>query len=706
MQTMKSQSLAASRGQALSLLIALVLVAPSCAKRDLRPLNPCTVSASSEELNVLPAEDIDLLFVVDNSGSMAEEQAALQAQIGVIVRTLIDQNEIDALIAANPDLEGAQAVKRLRVGTISSDFGVAGFGADREIAALNSMPLEERITHVVPNCGAYFGVDNLVERLEPVRANAGDRGVINLVPVSATIGDGEDAIACPASFPSFLSFDVEGSQSVEDFADDVSCTTVLGTSGCGFEMQLESLLAAITPSTSTAVEFKFGGGVADLPYPDGNAGFFRDEAILAIIMITDEDDCSTDNPEIFKRNSTELTDPDAPRISAEGAPYRFNTRCTRFDDGEQLYPVERYINGILAAKPANRLIFAGIVGVPRDIANSGAQSVQEIDAILASPEMEVRDFVVEGTNPPIWAQIPGTNVGSDSQVPACWRCLQNGVEDDSVEDLMDCTGAGYDLQYAVPASRILRVARGLAARNVITVFETICTDDFSAAIENILIAIISATKPSCLNRALNPDATGAVPCNVLERLPEGMHCDDLEGREPRPFKIDEDGRETCRLIQQVPTADDRAAGNAPAGLGWFYDDYTDETVVEQCASKTVKATVRFTPGTVPTPGATVRIDCLQPATAEKDINTPCASDATCHFDGDEEGQRALDEFVVRWNLDASRFTAGNPAAQPMSCEPTTNTCQIGCDGDADCPGGMVCSAEFGNFCVDPTCSVR
>jgi hypothetical protein len=718
MQTTKSHSRATRVGLALSLLIALVLVAPSCAKRDLRPLNPCTVSATSEQLNILPAEDIDLLFVVDNSGSMAVQQAALRAEIGNIIRTLIDQDRIDQLAEDNPDLIGAKAVKRLRVGTVSSDLGVAGFGQDETVEGLNALGFAEATRRVVITCGATND-GPIIDSVDPERMRRGDRGVINLEPVFADL----DGITCPASYPSFLAFDVEGTQSADDFADDVSCTTMLGTDGCGYESQLNSMLAAVTPSDSSTVSFLYGTGVADLPYPEGNAGFLREEALLAIIMITDEDDCSTDNPELFNRDSTTLNDPNAPFLDPGGGaePFRHRsiTRCNFFK--EELYPVQRFVDGLLAAKPANRLIFASITGVPNDAVDLDAQYYEgaaAFDAILAHPDMEVRDHIVEGSDPPYWLRVPN-NISGDSPALACWRCTNPedpAGADVEVDDYMECTGADRDLQYAVPADRIVRVARELRARDVITVIDSICTRDFGNAVTNILVNIVRATKPSCLKRELNPDVTGAVPCNFLETLPEGMSCADLEGREETPFKI-ENGREVCRLIQRIPTEADRAAGRSPEGLGWFYDDYTvqtvgnpDEGIVGDCEEKLredqepnpdhVAAIVRFTEGTVPVSGATVRIDCLQPAQAERDINTPCVDDARCRFD-DAEG---LNAFVVRWNLDASRFSVGGN--QPMSCEPLSNTCQIDCQNDADCPGGMVCSANDGNICLDPTCNLR
>ena len=63
-----------------------------------------------------------------------------------------------------------------------------------------------------------------------------------------------------------------------DIADAFSCIAALGTGGCGFEHQLASVRHAL-------------GGDAD-GVPPENQGFLRDDALLAIVLITDEDDCS------------------------------------------------------------------------------------------------------------------------------------------------------------------------------------------------------------------------------------------------------------------------------------------------------------------------------------------------------------------------------------------------------------------------------
>ncbi len=61
----------------------------------------------------------------------------------------------------------------------------------------------------------------------------------------------------------------------------LSCIALLGTTGCGFEAPLEAMKRALDGSR-----------------PE-NSGFLREGAFLAVVILTDEDDCSVKDPAIF-----------------------------------------------------------------------------------------------------------------------------------------------------------------------------------------------------------------------------------------------------------------------------------------------------------------------------------------------------------------------------------------------------------------------
>src|SRR5262249_21797498 len=63
-----------------------------------------------------------------------------------------------------------------------------------------------------------------------------------------------------------------------NLADVFGCIARLGATGCGFEHQFAATLRAL--------------GADGSPAPTQNAGFLRPDAYLAIVMLTNEDDCS------------------------------------------------------------------------------------------------------------------------------------------------------------------------------------------------------------------------------------------------------------------------------------------------------------------------------------------------------------------------------------------------------------------------------
>ena len=328
---------------------------------------------------------VDVLFVVDNSNSMADEHAALAREIPRVVQ---------ALATGDADGDGTQdfpAIASLRTGVITTDMGTGGFA--------------------VPTCS---------------NARVGDDGILRTRGNTALSG-------CDAVYPSFLDF--ESRDDLASFASEVSCVSTIGTNGCGFEQQLEATLKALTPSSSTT---EFHGGTRG--HADGhNMGFLRDEALLLIVMLTDEDDCSAIDPEIF--------DPASSRYAGD-----LNLRCSTYTEAVQ--PVSRFVQGLIEAKgDAVRLVFAPIVGFPVDLEGAA------IDTILADSRMEER---------------------VDPSMPSRLRPA--------------CEGRS---QAAFPAHRILQVAEGLEEDGAAAVPSSICQGDFGGPIARILDRVSARVGGSC-----------------------------------------------------------------------------------------------------------------------------------------------------------------------------------------------------------------
>ncbi|HTE51763.1 MAG TPA: hypothetical protein VK698_13005, partial [Kofleriaceae bacterium] len=286
----------------LVLILGLVLVA-GCPTRDVTSL---PLRRSGEQVSEIPASvrpDLDLLFVIDNSSSMAGEQQLLGENFPRFIEKLGEAR------GGLPDLH---------LGVVSSDLGIAPFA------------LPARGTG-----GACEG--------------EGDRGRLLRGP------PGSD---CPlAAGDRFLRDSIgPGGRDINyppgELAATFACMAELGVTGCGFEQHLEAMRRALDDN------------------PD-NAGFVRDDALLAIVLIADEDDCSARDPALFDPDRADLgpqqdfrcfeygveCDPDRPRQLGSKA------SCAPRVDSELVEPVETYVDFLRELKgDEGRIVVAGIVG--------------------------------------------------------------------------------------------------------------------------------------------------------------------------------------------------------------------------------------------------------------------------------------------------------------------------------------------------------
>ncbi|MDH3725963.1 MAG: hypothetical protein OER77_00390 [Myxococcales bacterium] len=599
----------------LLVMVGFIATVASCSNRPLSPLNPCTINGVVQNVPVNPQRALDVLFIIDDSPSMLAEQNKLAEQVPRLVNLLLTGGiDVDMSMPVGE----FPAVESLHVGIVTPDLGYS----------------TEPPSNFTP--GVDFSATPACER------NNGN-GKAGFMQVDGLIDDdnnpGTPRIMCTAQTPPagtiYLNFP-EAPFTPTDFVEDVECVTGQ-TDGCGFEQQLESILAQDRNSA--------------------NGGFSRQDALLAVILITDEDDCSTTDPRIFDTVPNPGNPFQGPFTSNDEV--QFNLRC--WAHSEALQAIDRYVTGIAELKDdPSQVVFAAITGIPEDGALDPANFATDsdrYDAILAHPGMEE-------TPDPAFA-----DTQSQQLTPAC--------------------GAGSADGAAVPGRRVVEVAKGLAEANngVGTVVESICASDYAPALNAIVDRIADALRRLCLPRPLNRNSQDMVGCEVRETQPEGATCADAgRGREPEAV-ANEDGREVCR-ITQLPSI---PASGVPQGLGWFYDDFTMETA-EACFFNEFQQRVSFTGGAEPELGTRIRFECLQTAPPKDvDIGWPCSIETDC-----DRSAESLAEQYDRDNLS-------------LACDPDTNTCQLSCTGNAECPGGFSCfdaSGDGASYCVNPTCTLN
>lgn len=355
------------------------------------------------ELPCAPATDsVDLVFMIDSSGSMAQEQTLLAEEMTRLVSLLATGNRGDDPMA------DVAPVRSIRIATVTSDMGAG------------DVPPGDS----VPSCNPGLGEDGRLEhRTAPL-------------------------FACTAE-PSVLIHTFEnGVDDVGTFGSEVACAVRVGTGGCGFEQQLEAVLKGLSPASPTDfvspdyVPPTFWGGTTGHAGPGGaNEGFLRPEAVLAIVMFTDEEDCSVPDYDIFYMN-----DPDY-----AGNP--LNLRCHRFPDS--LYPVERYVDGFLQLRThPSRLVYATMAGVPVDLSGDVPARVLEDERMQYTEE----------------AAVPPQRI-----LPSC--DTSNGV--------------------AFPPRRMVAVAEGIEEGGGRITVQSLCGADYASAIDAIVAQVDAAMAGTC-----------------------------------------------------------------------------------------------------------------------------------------------------------------------------------------------------------------
>ena len=371
-----------------------LLGAPACADADrtwVEGAGDCDDGDPARQTSCGECGSIDLLFAIDSDASMAPAQALLAAQLPRV---------LTAIATGDSDLDGTpdtEPVADLHVGVVTADMGSRGFD--------------------YPSCRA---------------ADVGDDG---LLVTSSAASDP----SCERGFPTFLAWDP--ASDLDALAADAVCIADVGQAGCLFEQPLEAALKALTPSSSL---LRFHPG--ELGHGDfENAGFLRSGSVLAVTVLTDEDDCSVENPELYDPGSTFF----------DNFP---NVRCALYP--EFLHPVHRYVSGLRALREASDLVFAFAAGVPPDL-------------VRASPELADYDTIAADMR----------------MLPAVQRVDPTRLEP-------ACSSADGAIE-AAPPIRMVEAGRQLTERGVRTAMGSVCDGSLDAMAEALVTHVLAARAARC-----------------------------------------------------------------------------------------------------------------------------------------------------------------------------------------------------------------
>lgn len=323
-------------------------------------LEQCFKASTSDVIDTRLKKDVDILFVIDNSTSMSPKQKALGQQIPAFIKKIVATGASYHVGVVNTDVGSLPPPGTPFSGT-NEDRCNTLLGQDGKLQA------DACTTRVGGKYSAEFTAACNTLCPDP-----------KFVPSGKFIAQ---ELGLPPNVPSLK--DAMGNEIGPEKA--FQCIALVGDSGCGVESPLESMKRALDDH------------LAD------NKGFLRPNSVLAVIFITDEDDCSVQIAQRANLNPGSMSCPPGtadPDYKCYNLDYRciaknlqcdqplstpgVKTNCKERTD-TFLESVDKYVKFLSSKKTKDKLVLAGIWTPSLLDFNSGmsTQGKLEIDTEVA-----------------------------------------------------------------------------------------------------------------------------------------------------------------------------------------------------------------------------------------------------------------------------------------------------------------------------------
>lgn len=289
-------------------------------------------------------KDVDILFVIDNSPSMSPKQSALAKNIPKFIQKIDGTGANYHVGIATSDIGSNQAPGVPWGGNIGKCDTYEGDDGVLQAVACNT---RSQVTPQAKSACAMLCPDDKFVPTDGRRYISKVDGITN-VPVSMATVDGKMVDVGPQKA--------------------FQCMALVGDDGCGIEGQLEGSKRALDGHRSE------------------NTGFLRSNSVLAVIFITDEDDCSVQLSKRSENNPmTRDCDPTQPdSYDCYNVDYRCLARSIQCNESmltqgtksgckersSYLENVDKYVKFFQTLRPASKLLVSGIWTLP-SITDSG-----------------------------------------------------------------------------------------------------------------------------------------------------------------------------------------------------------------------------------------------------------------------------------------------------------------------------------------------
>jgi len=424
--------------------------------------DPASCKATAQALGRI--KNVDILFVMDKSGSMLDEQARLAQEMPKLIK---------ALVTGDRDGDGISELtpaESIHLGVVTSDMGVPGIGF------MNSADAKGCLGQ---------GDDGILQNLPHPNLESPTPENPNPEPTSDP--------SCPALYPEPYVTHVTGKDDPDKTAANFGCLLRVGADGCGFEQPLEAALKALWPSDNHSIKFLGDTqGHGDLE----NKGFLRDDSLLAIVVVTDEDDCSIGaqgNANLLAVSSSNLL-PDFLRSDPMKAA-KVNMRCAYDDElpksERNRWPIDRYLKGFQALRPnmKDRVIFGVIGGIPVDLVDPSSDLPQTILGDITADPSDIVTYYSNILDDPRMAQEEDLASGDGKGGYLKKSCLLNNQDYDSAAAEGTAAAEPYTT-VAEPGRRFVELAKAFGVNGVV---QSICEPLYASP-----VALLATALTNCI----------------------------------------------------------------------------------------------------------------------------------------------------------------------------------------------------------------
>ena len=385
-------------------------------------------------------DDVDILLVLDDSRSMAEEQATLSANLATFARLL----------------DGAGIGRNYRLGITTTDDGNPL--CSPSTADAGALQLRSCRSHLEDF--ALGGATPLDVTEEACTARCPEAWA-EIEPRPTTTAHDDvprprtwiERIAGESNLPAGLTTE-----------QALQCLAPQGIAGCEYESPLESMWKAVHRSTTVH---------------DPDFGFIRDLAVLLVLVVTDEDDCSYDPrwESIFLPEGERVfwADADAPAATSAVC-WNAGVACTGAGTYDECHAVDLDVRGeAVAEDEAEGLAVLHPVSRYVDL----LQELEDRKRVLW-PSQEVLVSIVGG-------------VGPDGGAT-----YEDAVDDPEFQrDFGIGPGCESESGRGIPPVRLRELAEAFQLHEE-PAMVSICGDDYSTALEPLARTLLGQIRPACM----------------------------------------------------------------------------------------------------------------------------------------------------------------------------------------------------------------